>query len=379
MSDLDLLRGLADQLQPPPLDALRATARQRSRQAATLGSMAATAVVAVAATVVFAVTGREDAAPPPSHIPTGPVTRPLVYADGNTVHYGDKTVTADGPLVELDVTDDGVAFRTADSRVFFTDGDEVDEIGAVGEFAAPYDEDLRPIGYGPGWIVSGNTGSRLAWLEFGGAGAPEVVVFDTDSRDEVGRVQPTIRAGHWFALQSVDDKDPVVHWIDDPELFEIDEYDDRVTPDVRLDLATGTQTPVNDAIWQGELASRSPARTIHVNHQEDFERPAELIGYEITDGIGQQYNVRGRRLEYQGAQPLYIEDGRTHTKFDFAAPPGYRTGDPLWTTQWLDDDTVVLEGGGTADTTDLLTCRISTRACEVTVSLPATAVVPDLG
>ena len=36
-------------------------------------------------------------------------------------------------MVELDLTDDGVAFRTSDGRIWFTDGSAVDAIGDVGQ------------------------------------------------------------------------------------------------------------------------------------------------------------------------------------------------------------------------------------------------------
>ena len=96
----------------------------------------AVAVVAVSVTAVFL--GRDaDRRVEPAPAPA-PVTRPLTYADGSTIHYGDRTIDADGPVVELDVTDDGVGFRTGDGRIWFTDGSTVDRLGALGETGPGY-------------------------------------------------------------------------------------------------------------------------------------------------------------------------------------------------------------------------------------------------
>src|SRR4051812_6595505 len=102
MSELDVLRRLGDQIVPPPFDTLRHTARRRARRTRVATSAAVAAVVAVSGAAVYL--GRDtdrrvEPAPPPS-------TRELTYADGSTIHYGDRTVEADGAVVELDVTDD---------------------------------------------------------------------------------------------------------------------------------------------------------------------------------------------------------------------------------------------------------------------------------
>jgi hypothetical protein len=111
MSELDVLRRLGDQIVPPPFEMLRKTAHRRVRRARVATSVAiAASVVAVSATTLYL--GRDtdrrfEPAPAPS-------LRPLTYADGSTIHYGDHTVEADGSVVELDVTDDGVGFRTGE-------------------------------------------------------------------------------------------------------------------------------------------------------------------------------------------------------------------------------------------------------------------------
>src|SRR4051812_10110323 len=110
MSELDLLRRLGDQIVPPPFEALRETARRRVRR--TRVASIAVAAIAVAPSVTPVYLGRDSdrqSEPAPA---TPPTSRPMTYADGNTIHYGDHTIEADRPVVELDLTDHGVGFRT---------------------------------------------------------------------------------------------------------------------------------------------------------------------------------------------------------------------------------------------------------------------------
>ena len=171
MSELDVLRRLGDQIVPPPFEALGETARRRARRARVATSVAVAVVVAVSATAVFL--GRDaDRRVEPA---PAPITRPLTYADGSTIHYGDQTVDAAGPVVELDVTDDGVGYRTDDGQIWFTDGSTIDRLGALGETGPGY-RDPWPLTSHPGWMLSSNAGSRLVWFEFPAPGRPEVVV-----------------------------------------------------------------------------------------------------------------------------------------------------------------------------------------------------------
>ncbi len=160
MSELDVLRRLGDQIVPPPFEALRETARRRTRRTRVASVAVAASVVAASATAVYL--GRDaDRRTEPAPV-TPPTSRPLTYADGSTIHYGDQAVEADGRVVELDVTDDGVAFRTDDGRIWFTDGSTPDQLGALGETGPGY-RDPWPLTSHPGWMLSPNSGSRLVW------------------------------------------------------------------------------------------------------------------------------------------------------------------------------------------------------------------------
>src|SRR5690242_15942509 len=109
MSELDALRRLGEQIVPPPFEALRGTAHRRNRRARVAKGVAVAAAVVLASGAAL-VLGRDaghriEPAPTP-----GLGSRPLTYADGNTIHYGGRLLEADRPVVELDVTDDGVGF-----------------------------------------------------------------------------------------------------------------------------------------------------------------------------------------------------------------------------------------------------------------------------
>ena len=77
-------------------------------------------------------------------------------------------------------------------------------------------------------------------------------------------------------------------------------------------------------------------------------------------------------------QPLDARDGGSRKRFAFDAPAGYPNTNPIWLTQWLDDDTVVLVATG-AGKDDLLECHFSTGTCELAVQAPQVAVVPEIG
>ena len=372
MSDLDLLRDLTDQVRPPSFDALVATARRRDRRGVAAVTAACAAVALVVGGGLLLSDGSDRSAPDPA--PPGETTRPLTYADGVTIHYGDQTIDAPGPVREVDVTDDGVAFRTSDGRIWFTDGTAVDELGSLGEPAEPGPDYERhwtqshrfsPVPTSAGWVVSGNSGSHLAWFEFPRPGPPEVVVYDTRAREVVVRTQVAVDAGSWAAPHSVDDES--AYFFLDPDPF----ADDQL-PQARLDLATGAQAPVSAEEYLADVGSR-PARSLQISHQEKGFRL-----YEITDGAGWNFSVQGGRVQPSGMQPLQVRDALTGKRFAFDAPAGYPRSNMVWLVQWLDDDTVVLLSAK-GDSDDLIECHVSTGGCEIAVSGPESLVAPELG
>ena len=268
--------------------------------------------------------------------PIGPpddanTSHPLTYADGTTIHYGDQAVTASDLVVELDVTDDGVVVRTDDGGIWFTDGADLDQIGTLGDPGQAYDAEEHPYGTTWGFVVSANTGSRVAWLEFPQPGQPELVVYDTRSGEQSARHNLQVAPGAYALLGSVTER--FAYWYDNPKTV----ADDIPIPDARLDLATGSQGPVTREQYESDNPGPGTPRSVMVSHIEGGGPP-----YQVIDGTGWQFAVRGGRLDPQGAQPLDARDGATRKRFAFDALAGYPHTNPTWLTQWLDDDTVVL-------------------------------------
>lgn len=373
MPDLDVLRDLGRQIVPPPFEALVDTARRRDRWARiATGVVVAAVATAVTATVVLV--GRDpgrDVQPAPAPAPT---TRPLTYADGSTITYGDRTVEAEGPVVELDVTDDGVGFRTDDGQLWFTDGSEVDRLGALGETGPGYD-DAWPLMTRPGWMLSGNAGSRLVWFEFPAAGEPEVVVYDTRTKSEEAR--DTVRLGPGGVSLPALLSDRFVYWFEDPEpgAMAADQAQ------VRYDPATGDQTAVTEAEVLTDLDADAAPRSVLLKGDG---RSEHLRGFHYSDGTGQQMglDLQPDSAGSSGVAPVGPGDMVARTvdgqPFAFEPPPDQGKAGVAWLVQWLDDRTVVVLAP-LRTRTDLLACHLDTSTCEVAASAPPGIVAPDFG
>jgi hypothetical protein len=373
MSELDVLRRLGDQIVPPPFEALRETARRRVQRARVATSLAVAAtVVAVSATTVY-LDRDDDRQLEPVRAPT---FRPLTYADGSTIHYGEHTVEAGGSVVELDVTDYGVGFRTGDGRIWFTDGTTIDSLGALGETGPGYG-DPWPLTSHPGWMLSPNSGSRLVWFEFPSPGEPEAVVYDTSTRREVARDTVRLESGHTAvpALLS----DDFVYWFKDPSADKMPEDQAQV----RYDPATGEQTRVTEPELLDDLDRDAAVRSIRLKGDGRWETAPQ--GFHYSDGMGQQMGVDLRKgvagvdgVAPVGAGDMVAEDVSRHP-FAFEPPPDYTDKSGVaWLVQWLDDQTVVVLSP-LRQSTDLMACHLDTSTCEVAVSAPAGIVVPDFG
>jgi hypothetical protein len=372
MSELDVLRRIGDQIVPPPFEALRETAHRRDRRARVATSLAVAAIV-VATAVTTAYLGRDsDRRIEPAPAPT---VRLLTYADASTIHYGEHTVVADAPVVELDVTDDGVGFRTDDGRIWFTDGSTTDQLGALGETGPGYG-DTWPLTSRPGWLLSPNAGSRLVWFEFPAPGEPEVVVYDTDTGQEVARDAVGLEPGHTAVPALLSDR--FVYLIKDPNPEEMPE--DQAL--VRYDPATGEQTRITEQDLVRDLDGDAAVRSVRLKGDGRWD---SSDAFHYSDGMGQQMglNLRNGVAGVDGVAPVGAGDmlaedvsGRT---FAFEPPQDYpdKTG-VAWLVQWLDDQTVVVLSP-LQQRTDLIVCHLETKACGVGASAPTGIVAPDFG
>jgi hypothetical protein len=373
MPELDVLRRLGDQILPPPFEELRETARRRARRARTATSLAvAASVVAVTGAVVL-LDRPDDRQTEPAPAPT---SRPLTYADGRTIHYGNRTVEADGPVAELDVTDDGVGFRTQDGRFWFTDGSTVHALGALGETGPGYGGDIWPLMSRPGWMLSANAGSRLVWFEFPRPGEPEVVTYDTSTRQEVARDAVELQPGHTAVPALVSGR--YVYWFKDPDPGELPEDQTQV----RYDPAAGGQSRITEAELLEDLDGEAAPRSIRLKG----DGRADASGaFHYSDGMGHQMGLDlGKGVAgVDGVAPVGPGDMKAEDvdgqPFVFEPPPDYTAKSGVaWLVQWLDDETVVVLSP-LRQSTDLIFCHLETKTCEVTASVPAGIVVPDFG
>jgi len=372
MPELDQLRRLGDQIVPPTFEALQETARRRVHRARLATSLAAVSVVAAVAATAYVERGDDRRVEP---APPAPTSRPLTYADGSTIHYGEQTVEADRPVTELDVTDYGVGFRTDDGGIWFTDGSTTDRLGTLGETGPGY-RDTWPLTSRPGWMLSANSGPRLVWFEFRTPGEPEVVVYDTGTRQEVARDTVRLERGHTAVPALTSDR--FVYWFKDPDSGELPEDQAQV----RFNPETGEQTRVSEADLLDDLDSQAAVRSIRLKG----DGRADSSGtFHYSEGTGQQLGLSLTKavagvdgLAPVGPGDMVAEDVSGQT-FAFEPPPDYPDqAGVAWLVQWLDNQTVVVLSP-LRQRTNLLACHVDTKTCEVAASAPVGIVVPDFG
>lgn len=327
----------------------------RRRRAIAASAGAAGVVLAVLAGVA-SYSLRDDADPGPvkKPEPTSVDARPLVYAEGTTIHYGDRTYDA-GRVVEfVEATDDGFLYIDEDSpRLWFTNGSySASRIGLVAPVIAS-----RHVGDYP--VLTANPGSLVAW-EYGGTSTTEIVVYDTDS----GRIV-TSPAGDALVAVNGDR----VYWRRGGALM-------------RFDESEGTEEAVSQASLRADLAS-NPRMLVIGRPSYNIELPAvmaqrlayfKLVGKQLvaTDSISQ--GVDGNTTE-----PTTLVDGRP---LRLNVPKGYNgTEGSLAVVQWLDDDHVVVfayheHNEFPSHVGDFLTCPVPTGTCRVVVPASETAYVP---
>jgi len=373
----ELLHGSADAVPEPRLDvtALVAEAGRRQRRRRVLVVATATATVIAVALGALAVRNDDprdvEPAPSPSPSPPGSVavdptgTRPLAYAEGRTVHVGDKAVQAEEPPGFVDVTDDGVVFEaTLDHTLWFTDGTTTTPIGTTPYTAAPTAH--------VGEVTTGDSGSLVVWGDLTGRlerGPREMVVFDTSRLEEVGRF-PFV--GQYTLVLYVDDDQVFFNpdnytpgcWVydaqrcDDPHLF-------------RYDVASGQTAKIRLAELDAELATRA---RMFVAEAPD---PRSGSVHDLHQGAA--FTQIGRRLvpaDRYGELPGLVrtdgEEVRLRLPSGYTAPGPTDESGGISVSQWLDDDTVVLwasDGGGDlpARQGDVLVCELPDGVCRVEV------------
>jgi hypothetical protein len=342
---------------------------RRRRVAVTATTAGLVAAVVVGALAVRGGQPRElEPAPTPSPSPspsravdlTG--TRPLVYAEGSTVHIGDKTVEARKPVAFIDATDDGAVYEASlDGRLWFSDGTTTSMIGESGFTAAPTAH--------AGVVATGNVGSLVVWQDATGREndpSDELVVYDTSRHAEVGRIRltddyeqvlyvdenhvyftPPSASGCW-ALGVHD-----IHPCKNPHLY-------------RYDVTSGATTKIALADLDAEMGARVRM----------FERDPR--GNEPGFVEGSDFSQVGSRLvTSSGGDPTHVtltngDEVRLRLPGGYRVPGLERGESVIGTSQWLDDGHVVVwakQGGGDLPPQhgDLLVCPLPDGVCRVVV------------
>jgi hypothetical protein len=313
--------------------------------------------------------------------------RLLTYAQGRTIHWGERSIDAGRDILSLHVTDDGVAFTGTDGSIWFTDGSGVDQIGTLGDGSlsdAPYGFDKRAT------ISSGNTGSLVAWVSATN-GRQGLVVYDTAARKEVLRTpatEPTAAVGghhqQWpEQILAVLDDTVYAACAGRGDLCFVSEAEPRLA---RYDLATGERTLVKEADYQADL--RSSARQLVVG--------GSYASGLVLEGPGVDFRRLGSGLVAlkdrtftpgRPASPFNpVLRGRPTSSFvtgranrlQLHLPSGQANAENLHVFQWLDDDTLALWAGARSGHKDLLTCTLSTGRCTKVVDGSAVDRVPGL-
>jgi hypothetical protein len=355
----ELLRRSADAVTEPRVDVAELLAqagkRQRRRRLAVAGGTAAlVGAVAVGSLALRDGSGGDvEPAPSPSPSPPSSVavdptgTRPLVYAEGSTVHVGDESFDAHGDVKLLDITDDGVVFVTEDRhqpQLWFHDDTTTVMIGML-------DWTTIEDAYAPLRVYTPPSGSLVVWKQdqFGDTNVPnEYVVYDTSLRGEVARIPAS---GRTRDLQFV--ADGVLYFRPGQHVL-------------RYDVAAGTTAEITRATMDAELADQTRMFTavtesgsVIVEARPHFDQVGSRFVAHVRDDAAARDYVDVRRTNGQRVQ--------------LRLPGGYHVPAELAdnvVSYWLDDDRVTIGAGDSAGdvgpmTGDLLVCRLPNGVCRV--------------
>lgn len=377
----ELLRRAADSVREPRPDVAGLVAEADRRLRRRRLAVAAGAVGIAAAIVVGSLALRSDPAtgpdPAPSPSPSPTVvdpdpappsssTRPLVYAEGATVHLGEGTFEASKPVAFIATTDDGVVYEASlDGTLWFSDGVTTAVIGESAPAAAPtFHADA---------VSTGGVGSLVVWEN---EAVDRFVVYDTSRRAVVGDIA--------FA----DFGDSTLVYVDEahvyftppgrPGCWALDLQDLQPCRDphlYRFDVASGETTEIRLAELDAAMGARS--------------RMFTSTGSALAPGFADSASFRqdGTRLvatdpDGEPERLLRTDGGEVRLRLpDGYEAPGSATGaSVIRLSQWLDDDHVVLwatrgEGDLPPQHGDLLTCRLPDGVCRVGVPESDTAYV----
>ena len=339
---------------------------RRRRTAITTGGVAAVVALVVAGA---SLTGPDSRTQDPINDPTespsvegnlGPV-RPLTYAVGDTIHYGERSIDVGGTVQSVAVTDDGVAFvlgpglRPGRYPLWFTDGSSVEQVGTV------YGSSARDYG-----VTASDAGSTLVWYEPVGAEDLRLVIFDTRR----GEVLDRFAAGLGPETQLLSVHSDAVYWAVPSEAPCELAGDDCLFYQwvMRYDVEAGAADRVSGTSYDANLRNRP--RTIFADASGDPEVPGTFPEDRVTFELRESTLVAVARDFLGGSQDIDLSEGRTGEAIRLTVPPGTTDATTFELTQWLDDDRVALfayTSGPSeyADEGEFFSCALSTGTCEL--------------
>jgi hypothetical protein len=356
----DVLRDRAETTPAPYIDPdliIGRGERRLWRRRATTGiaSLAVAGLVAAGATALPDLFPERDSGTP-AHSTGGFTERKVGFAVRDVIHYGGRSFAVGADVASYVQTDDGFVFTTPDGDVWFFDGTGSERIGSTG----------KKYGY----LRADDTGSLVAWVTLTEDGAPQYVVYDTNTRSEV-RVDDT-SAGPG----SADDiGGAYVYAVDGGSAYWRNE-----NGIVRYDVAAGETTlltPWREAEEGADGAVATPdlldvadgrlafdpegvdASTVRVGDSFDADAPALPFGW---------YGVLS-----PSATHIAVEEGDEAAVFDTATRRDVTPtvdGYPFTSFYgWVDDDTVMVfaieDLGGSTYPADFLACDVPTNGCTV--------------
>jgi len=348
--------------------------KRRRRSALGAAAVAAAVVVAVAA-IATGVADQRGAEPVKN--PDDAPARPLAYAVGDTIHYGDRSIDVGEEVQFLTVTDDGVAFvretisrQPSDKPLWFTDGSTVEQIGTTSGSSTR--------GYS---VKASDTGSLLVVRDSGdGGGRASFVVIDTSTGQIIHRDSASYGGTDVVVLSVHAD---AIYW-----LYPADSPCELTGDQARRDFLLPEITEIGGclryrSVIRYDVAADSLARWSWERYDEDLRsRPRTIVGPDrgtpqvpgtfavdyrvIFDRVGTDLIAR----DYDGVRELTLSEAHTGEPIRLRVPSGATEATRFEFAQWLDDDRLVLFAytsrvSEVPDEGDIFVCALSSGRCQL--------------
>jgi hypothetical protein len=354
-------------------------ARRRRRAAAVAG--AAVLAVVVAGTAVMVRPDDERTAPAPATpspstpepTPSGEDTtaldRPLTYAVGQTIHYGDQVIDTGHMIAQVDITDAGVVYLTRSGQLWFTDGSQKRQVDpGTGSYSEGYEAKTAAVG------------NRVAWLRYDGEQPVAVVEYDVASGEEVFN-EPAGPAV-WPDFDTTQPQAQALFLTADEVVVQYsdDNYRSREVGQVRYvsyDLDTARRTELSFDEMQNIQVSpltRVLDWRARAGQPDNLSR-GSTDHYRVRDGILTIDVFDNQVGVWRVADPI---DPVTGARLRIPAPAELPARTQLRLSQWLDDGVFALteidRSGEPAGA--LVVCTLSEPGCQIAEAGPANWILP---